>query len=121
MAKKQKRQTQNWILCHHRMILLIRHRHASSKVRKKVGLIVRRQQYPDLLVAEEIIPISEDQSCCPECEEAYLPFSKTENSEIIEIHAAVHVRKIKREQAKAGCHYPKVGQFCMIINIRFWS
>jgi hypothetical protein len=59
-----------------------------------------------LPVVEEIIPIPEDQLCCPECGEAYVPFPKTEDSEIIEIHVAAHVRKIKREQAKAGCHCP---------------
>ena len=65
-----------------------------------------RHQYLDLPVVEEIIPIHEEQLCCPECGEAYVPFPKTEDSEIIEIHVAAHVRKIKREQAKAGCHCP---------------
>ena len=65
-----------------------------------------RHQHPDLPVEEEIIAIPEDQLCCSECGEAYVPFPKTEDSEIIEIHVAAHVRKIKREQAKAGCHCP---------------
>ncbi len=63
-----------------------------------------RHQYPDLPVVEEVIPIPKDQLCCPECGEDYIPFPKTEDSEIIEIHVAAHVRKIKREQAKAGCN-----------------
>jgi hypothetical protein len=65
-----------------------------------------RHQHPDLPVVEEIIQIPEDQLCCPECGEDYIPFPKTEDSEIIEIHVAAHVRKIKREQAKAGCNCP---------------
>ncbi len=73
----------------------------------KKGRVNRpRHQHPDLPVVEETIPIPEDQLDCPECGEAYIPFPKTENSEIIEIHVAAHVRKIKREQAKAGCHCP---------------
>lgn len=65
-----------------------------------------RHQHPNLPVVEEIIPIPDDQLCCPECGEDYIPFPKTEDSEIIEVHVAAHVRKIKREQAKAGCHCP---------------
>ncbi|HIC77648.1 MAG TPA: hypothetical protein EYP02_00560, partial [Sulfurovum sp.] len=65
-----------------------------------------RHQHPDLPVKEEIISIPDEQLSCPECGEAYAPFPKTEDSEIIEIHVAAHVRKIKREQAKAGCHCP---------------
>jgi len=65
-----------------------------------------RHQHPDLPVKEEIIEIPDDQSCCPECGEAYVPFPKTEDSEIIEIHVEAHVRKIKRRRAKAGCHCP---------------
>jgi hypothetical protein len=59
-----------------------------------------RHQHPDLPVVEEIIPIPEDQLCCPECGEDYIPFPKTEDSDIIEIHVAAHVRRVKREQAK---------------------
>ena len=81
--------------------------HPPSKRGAKKGRVNRpRHQHPDLPVVEEIIPIPEDQLCCPECGEAYLPFPKTEDSEIIEIHVAAHVRKIKREQAKASCQCP---------------
>ena len=53
----------------------------------KKGRVNRpRHQHPDLPVVEEMIPIPDDQLCCPECGEAYLPFPKTEDSEIIEIH-----------------------------------
>ena len=65
-----------------------------------------RHQHPDLPVKEEVISIPDEQLSCPECGEAYAPFPKTEDSEIIEIHVAAHVRKIKREQAKAACHCP---------------
>jgi transposase len=65
-----------------------------------------RRKNPDLPIKEEIISICDEQLCCPECGEAYVPFPKTEDSEIIEIHIAAHVRKIKREQAKAGCQCP---------------
>jgi transposase len=65
-----------------------------------------RRKNPDLPVKEEVISIPDEQSCCPECGEAYVSFPKTEDSEIIEIHVAAHVRKIKREQAKAGCQCP---------------
>ena len=49
-----------------------------------------RNQHPDLPVVEEIIPIPEDQLCCSDCGEAYVPFPKTEDSEIIEIHVAAY-------------------------------
>ena len=65
-----------------------------------------RHQYPDLPVIEERIAIPEALLCCPDCGEAATPFPKTEDSAIIEIQVAAHVRKIKREQAKAGCHCP---------------
>ena len=65
-----------------------------------------RHQHPNLPVKEEIISIPEDQLHCSECGEAYLPFPKTEDSEIIEIHVEAHVRKIKRQQVKAGCRCP---------------
>ncbi len=65
-----------------------------------------RHKHPDLPVVEETISIPEDQLCCPECGQAYTPFPKTEDSEIIEVHVAAHVRKIKREQAKASCQCP---------------
>lgn len=65
-----------------------------------------RHQHPDLPVVEENIALPEESLCCPECGKAYAPFPKTEDSEIIEIHVAAHVRKIKREQAKARCACP---------------
>jgi transposase len=65
-----------------------------------------RRKNPDLPVKEEVISIPDEQSCCSECGEAYVSFPKTEDSEIIEIHVAAHVRKIKRQQAKAGCQCP---------------
>ena len=73
----------------------------------KKGRVNRpRHQHPNLPVVEEIIAIPEASLCCPEWGEAYAPFPKTEDSEIIEIHVAAHVRKIKREQAKASCTCP---------------
>ncbi|MCK5897353.1 MAG: hypothetical protein KAG20_11130, partial [Cocleimonas sp.] len=63
----------------------------------KKGRVNRpRHQHADLPVVEEMISIPDDQLGCPECGEAYIPFPKTEDSEIIEIHVAAHVRKIKR-------------------------
>lgn len=65
-----------------------------------------RHDYPDLPVIEEYIPIPEADLGCPDCGEAFAPFPKTEDSDIIEIRIAAHVRKIKRAQAKATCQCP---------------
>ena len=59
-----------------------------------------RHDYPNLPVVEEVISIPEAPLACPECGEAFVPFPKTEDSEIIEIQVAAHVRKVKRAQAK---------------------
>ena len=81
--------------------------HPPAKRGAKKGRANRpRHQYPDLPVIEEHIAIPDAQLCCPDCGEMATPFPKTEDSEIIEIQVAAHVRKIKREQAKAGCHCP---------------
>jgi transposase len=65
-----------------------------------------RRQYENLPVKEERIKVADDHRCCPECGEPYKVFPKTEDSDIVEIHVNAHIRRIKREQAKAGCQCP---------------
>jgi transposase len=65
-----------------------------------------RRKQENLSIEEEIVVIPDEQLCCPECGETYQAFPKTEDSDIIEIHVNAHVRRVKREQAKASCHCP---------------
>lgn len=101
MEKRLKRQHQHLMFSHQRMILWVCHAHPLNGVQEKDVLIVHV-----ISILEEIISIPNDHRCCPECGEDYVSFPKTEDSDIIEIHVAVHVRHIKREQAKAGCNCP---------------
>ena len=56
-----------------------------------------------LPVVEEIHDLAEHEKYCPSCGNAFLPFPKTENSQIVEVKVHAHIRKIIRRQYRKGC------------------
>ena len=63
---------------------------------------------PHLPVREEWQHLPSNQQTCPQCAKPYVGISKTEDSEIIEIDVAAHVRRIKRQCYRKGCDCPQV-------------
>ena len=63
---------------------------------------------PHLPVIEEWQALPSNQQLCPQCAKPYACTSKTEDSEIIEIDVAAHVRRIKRRCYRKGCGCPDV-------------
>jgi len=63
---------------------------------------------PHLPIREEWHPLPSNQQICPQCAKPYVGISKTEDSEIIEIDVAAHVRRIKRQCYRKGCDCPQV-------------
>ena len=57
----------------------------------------------NLPVIEEIHDLAEHEKYCPSCGNAFLPFPKTENSQIVEVQVHAHIRKIIRRQYRKGC------------------
>lgn len=62
-----------------------------------------RTERPHLPVVEETLDLKDDEKQCPICGKPYLPFPKTEDSEITEIEVKAHIRKIKRQQYTSSC------------------
>jgi transposase len=58
---------------------------------------------PHLPIREEWHPLPSNQQICPQCAKPYVGISKTEDSDIIEIDVAAHVRRIKRQCYRKGC------------------
>jgi transposase len=58
---------------------------------------------PDLPVVEEVRDVNADAVACGLCGEAFVPLTKTEDSEIIEIAVNAHVRRIKRKRYRRVC------------------
>ena len=63
---------------------------------------------PHLPITEEWHPLPSHQQICPQCAKPYVGISKTEDSDIIEIDVAAHVRRIKRQCYRKGCDCPQV-------------
>ena len=63
---------------------------------------------PYLPITEEWHPLPSHQQICPQCAKPYVGISKTEDSDIIEIDVAAHVRRIKRQCYRKGCDCPQV-------------
>jgi len=63
---------------------------------------------PYLPITEEWHPLPSHQQICPQCAKPYVGISKTEDSDIIEIDVAAHVRRIKRKCYRKGCDCPQV-------------
>lgn len=63
---------------------------------------------PHLPIREEWHPLPSNQQICPQCAKPYVGISKTQDSEIIEIDVAAHVRRIKRQCYRKGCDCPQV-------------
>ncbi len=56
-----------------------------------------------LPVVEEIHDLADAEKHCPSCGKAFLPFPKTEDSQIVEVHVQAHIRKIIRRQYRKDC------------------
>ena len=52
---------------------------------------------------KEIHDLADAEKHCPSCGKAFLPFPKTEDSQIVEIHVRAHTRKIIRRQYRKNC------------------
>ena len=63
---------------------------------------------PHLPIIEEWHALPSNQPLCPQCAKPYIGTSKTEDSDIIEIDVAAHVRRIKRRCYRKGCDCPNV-------------
>ena len=63
---------------------------------------------PHLPITEEWHALPSHQTICPQCAKPYVGTSKTEDSNIIEIDVAAHVRRIKRQCYRKGCDCPQV-------------
>jgi transposase len=63
---------------------------------------------PHLPITQEWHPLPSHQKICPQCAKPYVGISKTEDSDIIEIDVAAHVRRIKRQCYRKGCDCPQV-------------
>lgn len=63
---------------------------------------------PHLPIIEEWHALPSHQTLCPQCAKLYVGTSKTEDSDIIEINVAAHIRRIKRQCYRKGCDCPNV-------------
>ena len=67
-----------------------------------------RTSRPHLPITEEWHALPSTQQLCPQCAKPYVGTSKTEDSDLIEIDVAAHVRRIKRRCYRKGCGCPDV-------------
>lgn len=67
-----------------------------------------RTSRPHLPITEEWHALPSNQQLCPQCAKPYAGTSKTEDSDIIEIDVAAHVRRIKRRCYRKDCNCPDV-------------
>lgn len=63
-----------------------------------------RTERSHLPVVEEIRDLAADEKHCQTCGKSFLPFPKTEDSQIVEVHVQAHIRKIIRRQYLKGCN-----------------
>lgn len=63
---------------------------------------------PHLPIIEEWHDLPSNPQICPQCAKPYVGTSKTEDSDIIEIDVAAHIRRIKRRSYRKGCGCPDV-------------
>lgn len=68
---------------------------------------------PHLPIIEEWHALPTHQTICPHCAKPYVGTSKTEDSDIIEINVAAHIRRIKRQCYRKGCDCPNVAFLIM--------
>ena len=62
-----------------------------------------RTARPQLPVEEEVQDLPGGAPCCATCHQPYLPFFRTEDSDVIEVQVRAHVRRIKRKMYQRGC------------------
>lgn len=62
-----------------------------------------RTERSQLPVVDEIHDLDEDEKHCSACGKPFVPFAKTEVSQIVEIQVRAHIRKIIRRQYLKGC------------------
>jgi transposase len=67
-----------------------------------------RTERPHLPVVEEWHDVPPNQQLCPQCAKPYVGTSKTEDSDILEIAVAAHIRRVKRRCSRKGCDCPDV-------------
>lgn len=54
-------------------------------------------------MVEEHRDLDEERKYCSRCGQPYIPFAKTEDSEIVEVCVRAPIRKIRRHQSLKGC------------------
>lgn len=62
-----------------------------------------RTPRPDLSVTEKELDFPEGEACCSKCSKPFIPISKTEDSDFIEVEVQAHIRRIKRKCYQPGC------------------
>lgn len=62
-----------------------------------------RTARPQLPVEEVVQDLPTGTPCCAICQQPYLPFFRTEDSDVIEVQVRAHVRRIKRKMYRRGC------------------
>jgi transposase len=63
-----------------------------------------RTARPQLPVDEEVQDLPSGAPCCAICHQPYLPFFRTEDSDVVEVQVRAHIRRIKRKMYRRGCH-----------------
>ena len=63
-----------------------------------------RTPHPDLPVEEKELDFPEGYACCSTCNKPFIPISKTEDSDFIEVEVQAYVRRIRRKCYQPGCH-----------------
>lgn len=62
-----------------------------------------RTPRPALPVEEEAMDLPGGTPCCAHCHQPYRPFSRTEDSEVIEVQVQAYVRRTQRKMYRRGC------------------
>ncbi len=62
-----------------------------------------RSDRSQLPVLEEVHDLEEQAKHCPGCGKPFVPFAKSEDSQIVEVEVRAHIRKIIRRQYLKGC------------------
>lgn len=62
-----------------------------------------RTSHSHLPMVEEHWDLDEEHKCCSRCGQPFIPFARTEDSEIVEVCVRAHICKIRRHQYLKGC------------------
>ena len=70
----------------------------------------RRRDHSHLLVIEEEVQLSPDETACPKCGKPAAEMNETEDSEVIEVEVRAHRRRIRRKRYRRTCDCPNESQ-----------